>query len=137
MNRLKYILILIFLWTFYLPAFTQVSFEASTDAKQIVENGYFQLTFTLNNAQGANFKAPSFRNFDVLSGPSRSMSTTIINGNATRKVAYNYSLQPKKIGKYTIGPASIVVNGKTLKSNAVKIDVVKASAASKLSLIHI
>ncbi len=123
-----------FLLLFLLICFTsiaQVSFEASTDARQVVENSYFQITFTLNNAQGTNFRAPSFKNFTVLNGPSRSMSTTIINGNASQKVAYSYSLQPKKVGKFKISPATIVVNGKTMKSNAVTMDVVKASAASK------
>jgi len=67
----------------------------------------------------------------VLNGPSRSMSTTIINGTATKKASYSYSLQPTKIGKFTIGAAKTTVNGKTIKSNTVTIDVVKASAASK------
>jgi len=109
----------------------QVSFVASTDAKQVIENGYFQITFTLNNAKGSNFKAPSFKKFKVLNGPNRSMSTTIINGNASQKISYSYSLQPNKIGKFTIAPATIVANGKRMKSNAVKVEVIKASAANK------
>jgi len=127
--RRSYFLLLLLSICF--TSFAQVSFEASTDARQVVENSYFQITFTLNNAQGTNFRPPNFKNFKVLNGPSRSMSTTIINGNASQKVAYSYSLQPKKVGKFTIAPASIVANGKTMKSNAVKMDVVKASAASK------
>lgn len=131
MNFLKHILFLFFLVVFCCPTNAQVSFEASTDAKQVVENGYFEITFTLNNAQGSNFKAPPFKGFAVLNGPNRSMSTTIINGNVTRKVAYSYSLQPQKTGKQTIPPASIVVKGKTIKSNAVQIEVIKGSAAGK------
>jgi len=132
---LKQLIFLFIAITFWTTAIAQVSFEASTDAKQVVENGYFQITFTLNNAQGRNFKAPSFKNFTVLNGPNRSMSTTIINGNASQKVAYSYSLQPKKVGKFTIGPATMAVNGKTMKTNAVTIDVIKASAASKSASI--
>ena len=116
---------------FCLPLVAQVSFEASTDAKQVVENGYFQITFTLNNASGADFRSPPFKDFKVLNGPSRSMSTTIINGKASQKLAYSYALQPKSIGKFTIAPATIKVNGKVLKSNAVSVEVIKASAASK------
>ncbi|MFK7982857.1 MAG: BatD family protein [Saprospiraceae bacterium] len=128
MRPVLFFFLFIVFWT---SAIAQVSFEASTDAKQVVENGYFQITFTLNNAKGSNFKAPSFTNFTVLNGPSRSMSTTIINGNASQKVAYSYSLQPKKVGKFSIGAATMTVNGKTMKSNKVIIDVVKASEASK------
>lgn len=128
---LRHIFFILSFLAFCSTTAAQVSFEASTDARQVVENGYFQITFTLNNAQGANFRAPAFKNFTVLNGPSRSMSTTIINGNASQKVSYSYTLQPKKIGKFTIAPASIVVGGKSMKTNRVKIDVVKASAASK------
>jgi len=131
MNFLKHILLFFFFLTICTVCIAQVSFVASTDAKQVVENGYFQVTYTLNNARGGNFKAPSFKKFKVLNGPSRSMSTTIINGNATQKVAYSYSLQPKKVGKFTLAPATISVNGKIMKSNALLIDVIKASAASK------
>lgn len=128
LRRLIFFLLFISFWTTIIG---QVSFEASIDARQVVENGYFQITFTLNNAQGSNFKAPLFRNFTVLNGPSRSMSTTIINGNASQKVAYSYSLQPKKVGKFSIAPATMVVNGKIMKTNTVTVDVIKASEASK------
>ena len=131
MNFLKHIFLFFFFLTICTIGIAQVSFVASTDAKQVVENGYFQVTYTLNNARGGNFKAPSFKKFKVLNGPSRSMSTTIINGKATQKVSYSYSLQPSKVGKITLAPATINVNGKTLKSNALLIDVIKASEASK------
>lgn len=131
MSRLRPLLFVFIIFNFWTIVTAQVSFEASTDAKQVVENGYFQIIFTLNNAQGRNFKAPPFRNFTVLNGPSRSMSTTIINGNASQKVSYAYSLEPKKVGQFKIAPATMAVNGKTMRSNAVTIDVIKASAASK------
>lgn len=131
MNFSKHISLLFFFLTICTIGITQVSFVASTDAKQVVENGYFQVTYTLNNARGNNFKAPPFKKFTVLNGPSRSMSTTIINGNATQKVSYSYSLQPKKVGKFTIAPATISADGKVMKSNALKIDVIKASEANK------
>jgi len=131
MNFLKHISTLFFFLTICTISIAQISFVANTDAKQVIENGYFQITFTLNNAKGNNFKAPSFKNFKVLNGPNRSMSTTIINGNASQKISYSYSLQPNKVGKFTIAPATIVANGKRMKSNAVKVEVIKASAANK------
>lgn len=136
MSRLRPLFFFFIAFIFWTTATAQVSFEASTDARQVVENGYFQITFTLNNAQGRNFKAPPFRNFTVLNGPSRSMSTTIVNGNASQKVSYAYSLQPKKVGKFKIAFAIMTVNGKTMKSNTVTIDVIKASAASKSASIE-
>ena len=131
MNFLKHISTLFFFLTICTINIAQISFVANTDAKQVIENGYFQITFTLNNAKGNNFKAPSFKNFKVLNGPNRSISTTIVNGNASQKFSYSYSLQPNKVGKFTIAPATIVANGKRMKSNVVKVEVIKASAANK------
>ena len=108
-----------------------MSFEASTDAKQIVENEYVQVTFTLNNAQGASLKAPDFRGFNIISGPNRSTSMTIINGARSQKMGFTYTLQPKKIGKYRIGSASIIANGKTIKTAPITIEVLKAKTVAK------
>ena len=41
----------------------KIAFTASTDAKQVVEGGYFQVVFKLLNADGVSFKAPKFKNF--------------------------------------------------------------------------
>ena len=54
------------------------------------------------------------------------MSTTIINGNASQKLAYSFNVQPKKVGKFKIAPASIVVNGKTVKTKTLTVEVVKS-----------
>ncbi|MEM6316354.1 MAG: BatD family protein [Bacteroidota bacterium] len=128
---MRYLFLLFFVSISCFSLRAQVSFEASTDARQVVENGYFSVTFTLNNGKGTNFQAPPFRDFRVLNGPSRSMSTTIINGNATQKVSYTYSLQPKKKGTLTITPASIVVNGNTMRTKPISIKVLKASEVDK------
>ena len=70
----------------------EATFEAYADAKQVVLNSYFEVTFTLKNGDGSNFRAPSFDNFNVLSGPARSVSTTIINGAVSKELSYSYTL---------------------------------------------
>lgn len=109
----------------------QVSFEAHTNARQIVLNSYFEITFTLRNADGDNFTPPSFDNFSVLAGPSRAMSTTIINGAVSKEISFSYTLRPKRSGKFSIGSASMKVNGKTLKTNSLAIEVVDAKKLKK------
>ena len=109
----------------------KVSFEASTDAKQLIENEYVQITFTLNNAQGTSFKAPNFTGFEVVNGPSRSNSMTIINGQRSQKMGYSYTLLPKKIGTFKIGAATINVKGKKLQTAPLTIKVLKAKAVPK------
>ena len=102
-----------------------VSFEAFCDAKKVVLGNNFEIDFTLKNANGEHFKAPSFNDFEVLYGPSSNVSTQIINGVVSRQMGYSYTLMPKKVGKFRIGSATIQVNGKLLKTSPLTIDVVK------------
>jgi uncharacterized membrane protein len=108
-----------------LPALSQVSF--TTDTKNPVREGErFRLVFRVN-AEGKGFEAPDFDGFRVLSGPNRSSrsSVQIINGKVSRSVNYEYyfTLQALSKGTYTIGPASIRVDGKEYTTKPVEISV--------------
>ncbi len=111
-----------------LVSIAQASFEAYTDAREVVLNSYFEVTFKLKNADGKDFSPPSFDNFAILSGPSQSMSRTIINGKVSREMGFSYTLQPKRTGRFTIGRASIKVNGSTLRTDPVTIRVVEGKS---------
>ncbi len=115
-----------------LNAQTEVTFEAFVDAKKIVADSYFEVSFTLKNADGDQFRPPSFKDFIVVSGPSRSMRRSIINGRRSMETGFSYTLQPRSAGRFTIGSASIVVDGKTLQTKPVNIEVIegRTSAAS-------
>ncbi|MEO1263620.1 MAG: BatD family protein [Bacteroidota bacterium] len=135
MNFIKFryfshVLCLAVLFTLRATSFAQVSFEAYTDAKEVLVNSYFEVTFTIKNANGVDFVPPSFSQFNILSGPNSSTSMQIINGQVSREMGYSYTLQPKKEGKLTIGSASIKANGKTLKTKTITIIVVKGNAAN-------
>lgn len=101
----------------------EVKFEAKADAKQVLLGNYFQINFTLFNAEGDRFQAPKFDGFKILSGPNQNSNMTIIQGQVSRSVGYSYYLQPEKVGKFIIPSATITVKGKTLKSNPVTIEV--------------
>ncbi len=107
-----------------------VRFEASSDARQVVLGGYFEVVFTLYNAEGKNFNPPDFNNFEVLTGPSESRSVSIINGRSSQSYGLSYNLQPKRIGKFTIGSASVRVDGKTLRTRPIQIEVLKGKNSS-------
>lgn len=117
----------------FLLAQNNVSFEATTNAKKVVTGNVFDVSFTVKNGRGTNFDPPRFGNFDVISGPSSSMSTQIINGKMTQEMSYSYTLMPKKVGTWTIASASIKVNGKTYRTRPVKIQVVKGKKTSALT----
>ncbi len=104
-------------------------FEANCDARQVVLGSYFEVSFTLHDARGDDFRPPSFSEFKVLGGPNNSVSQTIINGQRSSTYTYSYTLQPKKLGTYTIGGATIAANGQTLQTQPLSIEVVKGQSS--------
>lgn len=63
-------------------------------------------------------------NFDVRSGGTSSR-VEFINGKISSGVDYTYFIQPQKIGTFQIGPARVLIDGKTYTSNTAKLRVVK------------
>ena len=100
-------------------------FEARSDAKQVVLSGFFEVVFTLKNGAGDLFQAPDFSDFRVISGPNAMRSTSIVNGRVSREMGYAYTLSPKRIGTFTIGSATIRVDGKTLRTQPLSVEILK------------
>ena len=103
----------------------QMKFYSISDAKQIVAGEYFSVSFVLENARGSNFRAPSFVDFDVIAGPNTSTEMTFLNGQSKQKITYSYTLTSEKLGKYTLGSASIKVNSQVVKTQPLIIEVIK------------
>jgi len=132
MKRLG-ITLMLFLTAGMVVAGGDVTFTAS--AKQVVEVGErFQIYYSLNS-DGSGFSAPDFGSLSVLSGPNRSSSSSIqfINGRMSQstELTYTYLVMATQEGEVTIPPATIRVNGKTYKSNALTIKVVKGNAPAQ------
>ncbi len=130
MTRL-YFIIAVLLTVFIRIQADEVRFTASAPAA--VEVGeQFRLSFSVN-ANPSGFQQPGFSSFAVVSGPmsSSSSSVQIINGSVSQSVDYSYTyiLQATQEGKYTIEPAKVTVGKKTYLSNALTIEVVKASTS--------
>ncbi len=68
----------------------------------------FEVQFELLNANGLDFRPPSFESFKVVGGPSIGSSTMVINGAVSRSQSWSYSLLATKPGKLTIGSATVV-----------------------------
>ncbi|MEZ4983498.1 MAG: BatD family protein [Saprospiraceae bacterium] len=101
----------------------QPTFTAYSDAKDVLLGNYFELTFTLENGEGSQFTPPDLSDFMVLSGPNAGYQTSIINGFTSVKQTFNYHLQPKKTGTFTIGSALIKVKQNTLSTRPLSIRV--------------
>lgn len=104
-------------------------FTAQTSKNKVAVGEIFQIAFTINTS-GSNFKAPNLSDFDVYSGPNQSTNMQIINGSVSQSISLSYMLAAKKEGKFTIGAASIVVNGAKVESNTIPIEVVKGNGSS-------
>ena len=103
----------------------QPSLSLHSDVTNASVGQRFKITVTLENGNG-NITPPKMEGFQVY-GPSRSQSYQFINGRQSSSVSLIYIVQPLKTGDFTIGPVTADVGNKTLKSNAVKIHVVKGS----------
>jgi len=104
----------------------KVQFTAKT-SHQVVEVGQrFQITFTVNS-RGGNFTPPDFNNFRLLGGPNQSQSMQYINGQVSHSTSLSYILTATEEGTFTIGAASITVDGESYETNPIEIKVVEAS----------
>lgn len=97
--------------------------------KQVVVGKPFQFTLSVNQ-RSRDLRAPEFTDFDVLSGPytSTSSSTSFVNGRRTStfEQTYTYMLMAQRTGSFTIGPATVKVDGEQVQSNGVRIEVLPA-----------
>ena len=102
-----------------------VVFKASAPG-QVIVGKPFQLTYTVNQ-RSRDFRAPEFTEFDVLSGPytSTSSSTSFVNGRRTSSFeqTYTFMVMALQAGTFTIGPATVKVDGNQVQSNGVRIQV--------------
>ncbi|MFK8057110.1 MAG: BatD family protein [Saprospiraceae bacterium] len=109
-----------------LPVVTaQVSFSASASKQVVDQNEPFRLVFELENAAGQNFTPPSFKNFEVISGPNQGSNTTIVNGQVSRSARITYDLLAPKPGKFILEPARVLIDKKQVVSNVLTITVKK------------
>ncbi|HLN52995.1 MAG TPA: BatD family protein [Lentimicrobium sp.] len=132
--NIKFLIPVLFLLLTTNLAFNQdVQFRASAP-DQVAVGDQFRLIFSVN-AEGDGFKAPPVRDFSLLSGPNRGSSSSmkIINNKVSRTIenTYTYLLQAVKEGTFTIGSASIVVDGKTYQTSPITIKVVKGSGGQQ------
>jgi len=121
-NTILYILILCALWS--LPAFAQTPELISTVSKnKLGLNQRLKIQFTINKQGADNFEPPNFKNFQIVSGPSQSISQSWINGKASFSQSYSYIIKPLKKGEFLIPYASINLNNNILKSKPIKVIV--------------
>ena len=121
-QKIYYILILCALMSVSIYAQTP-KLVASVSKNKLGLNQRVKIQFTINKQGADNFQAPNFKNFQIVSGPSQSISQSWVNGNASFSQSYSYIVKPLKKGEFLIPAASIKLNNKTLTSKPVKVIV--------------
>ena len=119
-----------------LKADDEITFTAKAPSS-VIMGGQFEVAYTINTNKVNDFRAPSFDDFDVLIGPSRSVQsyTSIVNGKTSHvnNMTYTYILMPRKEGTYKLPGASVSIKGKSYTSNALSIKVLPDDGSSNQS----
>lgn len=108
----------------------QIKFTVVCPQKKIGKNDVLHIKFKVENASNVdNITPPAFKNFTIVSGPNQERSQSNINGKVSGYVALGFTLAPTATGKFTIGPATAIVDGENLSTNSITITVVNGSVA--------
>jgi len=131
MLRISYIL---FILVWPLIGYNQnVRFYAEAESRQVPSDEYFELYFQVENGIGKDIQPPVFTDFTVLGGPNYSAQTANDNGKVSRKCTFTYILQPKSVGIFHIGSATVTVEGKKYTSSPIEVEVVKSAKPSGIA----
>ena len=136
----KQVILLLALWltagAMHLMKADGVTFRASAPSA-VVMGQQFQLTYTVNTEGATSLRTPDLSAFEVLMGPSSSVSRSmqIINGQTSSSYSqtFTYVLMPKKEGTFNIGPGSIKIKNANYSSNSLVIKVLPPDKAGSAS----
>lgn len=108
------------------------TFSVSPTQIEVGDRDVFELSYRLEGASISDFQAPSFADFSVVGGPSKSTSVQIINGRMSSSAGISYTLQPKRIGTFSIPSATVTTDQKkVLRSEKVTVKVSKGTRQTK------
>ncbi len=100
-----------------------VTFTVETSSDTLLMGHRLRVSFTLANAGGQDFQPPPFENFDLVSGPRIASQMSVSNNIVQQTISYTYILQPRDIGSWWIGSASIAAEGDVLETEMVEVQV--------------
>lgn len=122
----RFILIIYLLILITLVGWTQ---SLKVNAPSHVQNGEnFRLSYTLNTQNATDFRVGNIpEGLELITGPytSSQSSFQMVNGHtsSSSSTTYTFILCANKNGTFTIPPARVSANGKTITSSAIKVTV--------------
>ncbi|MEC8458372.1 MAG: BatD family protein [Bacteroidota bacterium] len=100
----------------------KITLTAKCSRTAVDLNETFRITFTTNARRG-EIAPPNFEQFIVVSGPYQSSQTQIINGRVSSNRSLSYDVVAQQKGEFVLPAAVIIVDGKRIESNKLKITV--------------
>ncbi len=101
-------------------------FRLDIDSIKLSRGESTELVLSIIDAQdGEVTNIQGIENFDVVS-QNNSVSTQVINGDATIQRSFNYTIMPKRTGKFTLC-GNVNYNGNTYQTNVLQIEVVEGN----------
>ena len=123
--KFKYLIYILFFIAGIGMTRAQVQFETKLSKRQLGINERLRVDFEMNQ-DGDNFNPPDFEGFRVVGGPNQAISNSYINGKRSYSKTYSYFLSPQSRGKFTIGQATIEVDGQIYKTTPIAVEVTAA-----------
>ena len=111
--------------------------QLSADRTRVAVGDVFAITVAMTVDDGSAVPDPDLTlppEFDLVSSrSSTSTSISIVQGTVsqTRGVNVISTVRANKVGMFTVGPASVKSEGKTLRSQAIRVEVVKGLSRSR------
>ena len=132
--KYKIVLMLVFLTALLQPCSLlagEVSVSARVDKNDITLDDYILLRLSVKGTRDK----PNLPEMPAFNGQSRGSSSqvSIVNGQMSSTIEYNYLLYPKRTGSFTIGSFYLNDKGRRVKSNEIRINVKKSSSSDSPS----
>lgn len=99
-----------------------VEFTVNLSNDTVLLGNYIEVEYTISNGDG-KFIPPLFAGLQLIAGPNKSSSYSVINGVVSQSASYTYYFSTDETGNYIIPPAELEIGGKIIKSTPVKIYV--------------
>jgi hypothetical protein len=122
---MRFIVFILFIIS--LSSHAQVSFKTVVPPQPVVKGESFQVQYIVEGAEkNVAVKPPPFTGFKLVAGPNV-YGGSANTANGIKEIRNTvYTLLALRTGRLIIPPASIMINGKPLQSNAAMVDVVAA-----------
>lgn len=127
MKRVKYCFLIFTLSFLFISELHAQAVYAQVSSKRVQTGTPFEYAIVIS-VTANNYSPPSFKDFDVVSGPNQSSSVQYANGSMSQQLIISYGLVAKKEGKFTIGPATVSSGSQRYETSSIQVEVVKSTA---------